>query len=627
MSGFFGVYNRDGRPQDTNILDRLAESIWHRGTDGINMWQDGVIAFGHCMLQTTPESHNEKLPFQDNNTELVITSDARIDNREELAKQLGLAERIKSGIPDSQLILAAYNKWGTKCVEYLLGDFAFAIWDIKRKRLFCARDIFGVKPFYYYLSNRVFVFGSEIRQVVEHPSVTLEINEGVIAEYLADFHISKGETYYANIKRLPPGHYLILETHKTRIQNYWKLRPQKRLWYKNENEYVEHFIEIFGDAVRCRMRSDRTVGVYLSGGLDSSSIVGMAHYLDNGKYNSHLETYSISFPGRGCDETKFINNVIKKWNCKHHINKLHEQQEIDWSQHIEKTLEFPDPPNLTMLDPLMEEVVSNDVHIMLHGLGGDELFTGSPFGYLDLLRRRKIKQFVEELKFNRQFGTKKALIKLIANISWPLIPKPIRSSLIFLKTKPKYPPWISKKVVNNIEGRIHAYKENIGSEYANLSDRNIFTILMNPWIANVFELSDRYSSYYNVENRYPFYDRRLVEFALAIPEYERSRRDITKYILRKAGQYLLPQSVTERKDKAEFSITFVEQIRKKEKNQSVRIQEINQKGYISNEKLFLEKFNQFFKTDVDKQYIENLWSLWFTYSINIFLTKNKNDVF
>jgi len=626
MSGLFGVYYRDGRPQDSNILSRMAESVAHRGPDANNIWQDGAIALGHCMLQTTPESLGEKLPYADNNTGNVITSDARIDNREDLAKQLGLTERLKSGIPDSQLILVAYNKWAEKCVDYLLGDFAFAIWDAKRQHLFCARDNFGVKPFYFYFSDNNFVFGSEIRQVAEHPFVSLRLNEGMLAEYLTNYSISKDETHFTDIKRLPAAHYIVVNSHQLNINSYWELKPQKRIWYKNDDEYVEHFLEIFGDAVRCRLRSAKKVGAYLSGGLDSSSIVGMAYYLDDCKYNSNIEIFSLSLPGRDCDETKYINSVIKKWNCPHHIIRIHEYQQVDWLRHINQTLEFPDPPNLTMLDPLMKEVGSNDIHIMLSGLGGDELFSGSPFGYLDLLRRRKIKQFVEEYKYNTQSGINKALTRAAANILWPIIPKSIRGKLLFIKAKPHFPPWVSNRTIEQIEQRIRVNKKNIGMEYTNLSDKNIFTYLMNPWIANVFELSDRYSSYYHVENRYPLYDRRLVEFALAIPEYERSRQDITKYILRKAGKYLLPQSVIKRTDKAEFSSAFVEAIRKKEQKEGIRFQELCQKGFVSNEKILSDKFSQFFEADIHTKYIEYLWQLWFTYAINLFLKKFESDV-
>ena len=627
MSGLLGVYHRDGRPHDSSNLARMAESMEHRGPDGTHIWRSGAIALGHCMLRTTPESTLEKLPYNDNDTGLVITSDARIDNRDDLAKQLDLAESLKSGIPDSQLILAAFNKWGERCVDYLLGDFAFAIWDNNRQRLFCARDIFGVKPFYYYISSTDFVFGSEIRQLTENSLVTLQINEEIITEYLTNYFISKDETYYADIKRLPAAHYMVIESGNVRTCNYWQLKPQKRIWYKHDDEYVEHFLDVFGEAIRCRLRSNSKVGSHLSGGLDSSSIVGMANYLNDSNRNKSIETFSLTFPGRNCDETEFINDVVKKWNCPHHEIMIHEYPMVDWLQHINQTFEIPDPPNQTMMDPLMDEVASNDIHIMLAGIGGDELFSGSPFGYLDLFRKGKIKQFIEEFKYNSQSGQKKTFTKAAAAMLWPIIPESIRRNILCSRRKPKYPPWLSNHVVKIIEERIRVNKNKIGAEFSNLSDKNIFDAIMFPWLANVFELNDRYNSYYRVENRYPFYDRRLVEFALAIPEYERSRKNINKYIVRKAGKYLLPVSVIKRTDKAEFSSAFAEAIRSKEQNNDFIFKEISEKDYFSNEKKLYEIFSLFFEANINTKPIKYLWPLWFTYSINLCMKEIKNKLY
>ena len=621
MSGFFGVYHRDGRPQNSNILNQMAESLDHRGPNGTDIWQEGAVGLGHCMLWTTPESLKEKLPFVDNESGLVITSDARIDNREELAAQLGLIERLKAGVPDSQLILASYKKWGEKCVDHLLGDFAFVIWDGRNNRLFCGRDIFGIKPFYYYLSDNIFIFGSEIKQVAEHPLVPLEFNEGILAEYLSDNFISKDETHFVDVKRLPAAHFIILELNNLRICNYWELKPQKRIWYKHDKEYVEHFLDIFGKAVRCRLRSNKKVGAYLSGGLDSSSIVGMANYLGSNEKNPKINTFSLSFPGRGCDESYFIDAVVRKWKCASHKIKSDLQQKPNWLQHMQQTKEIADPPNLTMMDPLLEEVRFNDIHVMLSGIGGDELFNSSAFGYLDLIHKRDLKNLIAEFKFNARSGKNRTLLRFAASILWPMFPQSIRSKITHYKLKPDFPPWISNRIKEQIEERIYSKTHNIGMEFTNLSDRKVFALLMAPWLVKVFELNDRYCSYYHVENRYPYFDRRLVEFALAIPEYERGRQNITKYILRKAGRYLLPEQVIERKDKAEFSCAFADAIKSYQKDNSLYLEKIIDMGFISNQEILIDKFNQFFDIDTDKNYVEDLWPLWFAYSIDLIFRK------
>ena len=496
---------------------------------------------------------------------------------------------------------------------------------MKEQRLFCARDNFGIKPFYYYLTDNLFIFASEIRQIAEHPSVKLNLNEGILVEYLVDFHVSKDETHFVDINRLPPGYHMIVEPYKTRVKNYWQLKPQKRIWYKHDDEYVDHFLDIFGNAVQCRLHSNNKVGVYLSGGLDSSSIVGMAHYLNRTSKSSNIETFSLTFPGYVCDEVKFINAVIDKWGFPHHDIVVHNFNQVDWAYHINQTLEIPDPPNLTMMEPLMSEIASNNIHIMLSGIGGDELFCGSPFAYLDLLRKGEFKQFNNEFVFKSKIGVRNELVRITANLLWPMLPKYFRERVLQNKSTPTYPPWLSNRVVEQLRKKLNKINYKLDAVFENLSDWRIFFCLMTPWLAKALELNDRYNSKYHVENRYPYLDRRLVEFMLAIPEYERNRQDITKYILRKAGKYLLPKSVIKRTDKAEFSSAFVSALINSKNDKCMKLEEIIQYGFVSNEKILMEKFTQFFEVDIHKNNIELLWPLWFTFSINLLLTTLKTD--
>ena len=166
MSGIIGIHYLDGRPVDRENLTKMVDILAHRGPDGADIWVDGCVGLGHRMLWTTPESLIEKLPLENQRGDLVITADARIDNRDELIAALQINNRPSDKVVDSELILAAYEKWGEDCPEHLLGDFAFAIWDERRELLFCARDHFGVKPFYYYFANNTFAFGSEIKALL-----------------------------------------------------------------------------------------------------------------------------------------------------------------------------------------------------------------------------------------------------------------------------------------------------------------------------------------------------------------------------------------------------------------------------------------------------------------------------
>jgi len=166
MSAIVGLYRRNGQPADRADLERMAESLAHRGPDAAGLWNNGPVGLGHRMLWTTPESLHEQLPLVNKSEDVVITADARIDNRDELIAALGLSEWPHGEISDSGLILCAYEQWGEGSPKRLLGDFAFAIWDGRSQTLFCTRDHFGVKPFYYHQSAQVFVFASEIKALL-----------------------------------------------------------------------------------------------------------------------------------------------------------------------------------------------------------------------------------------------------------------------------------------------------------------------------------------------------------------------------------------------------------------------------------------------------------------------------
>ncbi|HSP56152.1 MAG TPA: asparagine synthetase B, partial [Dehalococcoidia bacterium] len=171
MSGITGIFRRDGRPVESAEIARMGEVMAHRGPDGSGTWSEGPAALGHLMLHSTRESLHEELPLPRPGGELVITADARIDNRDELIAALDLNGTARDGMADSELILLAYERWGEGCAERLVGDFAFAIWDGRRQMMFCARDHFGMKPFYYHLSPTLFALGSEIKALLALPGV------------------------------------------------------------------------------------------------------------------------------------------------------------------------------------------------------------------------------------------------------------------------------------------------------------------------------------------------------------------------------------------------------------------------------------------------------------------------
>src|ERR1700722_8517306 len=204
MSGLVGIFRRDGELASADSLMEAVGAIVHRGPDASGVWLKQSIGLGHCMLWTTPESEHEPFPFEDPESGLVITSDARIDNRTELIESLRL-RKPHDEITDSSLILEAYKKWGEESPAHLVGDFAFAIWDRRNDKIFCARDAMGVKSFYYFLSDKVFVFASEIKAINRFPEVPRRLNEVRVLDHLVNLFEDRTITFYKDILRLPPA--------------------------------------------------------------------------------------------------------------------------------------------------------------------------------------------------------------------------------------------------------------------------------------------------------------------------------------------------------------------------------------------------------------------------------------
>ena len=230
----------------------------------------------HLRLCITPESLHEHLPMPDAAQNLVLTADARIDNRDELINELAIAETGHRVVTDSELILAAYARWGEGCPERLVGDFAFAIWDGRNQTLFCARDHFGVKPFYYHRSGRFFAFASEIRALLRLKAISGRVNETKVADFLGRTELDPTTTFYQDLLQLPAAHSMVIGHERSAIRCYWALDGSRELRLKSDDEYHEAFRAHFTRAVRDHVRSAYPIGSLLSGGLDSSSIVAVA---------------------------------------------------------------------------------------------------------------------------------------------------------------------------------------------------------------------------------------------------------------------------------------------------------------------------------------------------------------
>ena len=277
MSGIFGIFHRDGRPVEAKTLETMRNAMAYWGPDGSGVWREGPAGLGQLMLFNTPEAPNERLPRRIESPGLGFTAEARIDNREELFEKLDVHSEERKSMPDGELILRAYLKWGEDCPEHLFGDWSFAVWDPNKKRLFLARDHYGNTALYYYADDRFFAFASCHKALVALDSVPAEIDELYVAQVLVGWTAYHSErTARKHIRRLPPAQTLTVTPDTLQTRRYWFMEQATELKLPSNEQYVEAFLEIYDEAVRYRLRSHKPVGVTLSGGLDSGSVASLA---------------------------------------------------------------------------------------------------------------------------------------------------------------------------------------------------------------------------------------------------------------------------------------------------------------------------------------------------------------
>lgn len=580
MSGITGIFRRDGRDIDPSDIKKMNDKIVHRGPDGSNVWCEGPVAFGHQMLHTTPESLHEELPFEDEELGLVITADARIDNREDLAPKLGIED--KEYVSDSYFILKSYEKWGEKCPEELLGDFAFAIWDKNKEILFCARDHMGVKPFYYYLSDDFFVFATEIKAILSIDNIPCQLNEKRLALFLLvkDFH-ERNLTFYNNIISLSAANYLEIRKNKIYLNQYWELNPKSQILFESDEDYVREFLKLFKESVKCRIRSNKPLGVMLSGGLDSSSVTCTARKILNKNGHNTLHSFSYIFDDfPESDERYYIKKVLDIGGIKPHYILC---DEINPLKNIEKILEYQDQPTssfqIAMVHESRKKIEKIGINILLTGEGGDQIVSHG-------------EKYLEELLLTFQWK------KLINNVNYVASIKKTNKYKIFFSTflaTIKYYllkfSWLN--ICSNSDLTHLLRKKLVKSFFSYNNDSLNRCALIKPkeyHYYNIsmishqksFEIMDQGSAFFLIEMRHPFYDKRLIEFCFAIPTEMKIKYGFDRYLLRLAMEKTLPNEIQWRTKKANIAFASL-------------------KNFLSNKNILKEIFND--KNTVLRDYV------------------------
>lgn len=572
MSGFAAIYNLDEKPVEAGLLAAMSDSLAHRGADDTGIWQKKSVGFVHRMRWTTPESLNEKLPAKSRRADIFITCDARIDNRAELLAKLPFEGIRAEEISDSEIILAAYEKWGEDCLPKLIGDFVFVIWDARREELFAARDALGIKSFYYcYKPSKFFALASEIKALFAHPYISQKLNEEQLGDYLMINFEDKENTFYQDINRLPATHSLKINRFGKTIRKYWQ--PDfSEIRLKNADEYQEAFKEKFDQAVACRLRSAYSVGASLSGGLDSSAVVCAAsnHLSQNGQ--EPLHTYSAIFPSireidSRIDEMSFMESVIRQTNCRAHFVETDNASPLEDIDRMQWHAEHPVGASSAYLNwEIYKAVKAQNVRVLLTGGDGDSTVGHGYEDFAEFVRRGWYLRLIREAKalsknmprsshtFKRLFlyaGLTKAappsLIKFWAKMRRrrleDYVPSPIRFSLHSATLKPEF----SRKM--DLENRLLRADEENAAKNINPIERN-WNRLTNGNYQLSHEISEKTAAAFGIELRHPFFDRRLIEFCIALPPGQRIYKGWTRSILRHAMRGVMPEEVRWRTAKA-----------------------------------------------------------------------------
>lgn len=554
MSGICGIVRFNGQAIKKEEIQNMLNAMKNRGNDSEGMWVEGNVGFGHKMLWTTPESLYDNQPQVSQNGDLTITADARIDNREELFEKLEIDENKFNNITDTVLVLWSYEKWGEECPKYLLGDFVFAIFDKKKNKLFFAKDHIGIRPFYYYIDKCFFCFSSEISPIFSLSSVEKIRDDNAIETFLESTTLAYEETLFQNIKRLPPAHKISLVHNDITFSRYWfpeELKIDQKITFE---EATQKFKILLQEAIQVRLRSAYPIGCELSGGLDSSSILCLTSRINREK---DIFPFSQRYGNLECDESYYsdlVADVLGMHVQTVRVDKLDYNKEYSLKKYFQSFPDWPTYGSFMGLLPIAKKAERQNIRILLTGQGGDHIVGGNLYILSDYLRTLKFCKLYKELKYYK--WSKKIIKNYIIK---PILPKyifKIKDFLTFKKRKIMVSQTsFFKKIDHGIKDTSLAFNESLGYVSGTL---NAF------WCdSNIYHNIEKF----NIESRHPYFDVRLVEFCLSLPEEYKLKQGVSKRILKEAMKGILPEQVRSRNDKAEFSEAVMGQLIKETNNE------------------------------------------------------------
>jgi asparagine synthase (glutamine-hydrolysing) len=559
MCGICGVVSfQPDIPLDRSVLQRMNASIRHRGPDDEGYYQDAQANLAMRRLSII-DLHTGQQPISNETGDVWVVYNGEIYNFKDVRAALEQRGHTFKTQTDTEIIVHAYEEYGDECVKYFNGMFAIALWDARKRRLFLARDRVGIKPLYYWADHFRLVFASELKALILHPDVPRQTNLAALDLFLTLEYIPAPHTIYEGIFKLLPGHTLVVEQGEIKSAQYWDVPYQPVS--QNEAECAEALSGLINEAVRIRLISDVPLGAFLSGGIDSSTIVG---YMSQ-NMSEPVQTFSIGFEDDTYDEVPYANEVAKHFGTNHHVQVL----KPDIATLVEQLVPHHDEPFAdTSIFPtyLVSKLASQKVKVVLSGDGGDELFAGYDtylaekldryYGRLPgALRQRFLPKFAGWLPPQ---PAKKGLINKVKRMveGGALDPSLQHTRwMMFLNSAEKdslYRSDLHATLNDHLTaGYFGGYFEK-ANHFDNLAQQqyvDIKTYLADDILTKV----DRMSMAVSIEARVPLLDYRIVEFALNLPPHMKLNGSRTKSILRNAVKGLVPDLVLE-KPKQGFSI-------------------------------------------------------------------------
>ncbi len=578
MCGIAGIVRFDGETVERGELDAMRHMLAHRGPDDAGLKMFDVAGLAHLRLSIIDLSDAGHCPMPNEDATLWITFNGEVYNYRELMPELiARGHRFRS-VCDTEVVLHAFEEYGADCVNKFNGMFAFALYDSRKRSLFCARDRSGVKPFYFALQGSRFAFASEPKALLVLPWVRRRQDDGAIFDYLCHGVVDHAEqTFFADIKVLPAAHHATFDSTGWRYLRYWSLpSPDAETLAMPASErtiqkWADEFRALLEDSIALRLRSDVTVGSCLSGGLDSSTIVSIANRLlfpDSGqelaeqwhRRGEKQMTFSACFDDTAIDERRYMREVTQQTGAAAHYTFPQGERLFDV---LAGVIWHQDEPFLSTgivaQWHVMELARKNSVKVLLDGQGADEVLCGyagyyGPF-FADLLVAGELAQLTREMALYNQYhqakwGSAQRQLgqALRARHGWlrPGVRSRIDRSRLL-------PPWLAPGIAEAKDGSARRMPLGFAPSepgYLAAVAKQLFTATSLPAL---LRYEDRNSMAFGVEARVPFLDYRLIEFVFGAPNAMRFGHGLNKRVLRKAATSVIPEVVRRRRDKLGYT--------------------------------------------------------------------------